>query len=128
MKLCAHCGGQNRDQARFCGHCGRPLNEQPLQGAASRPSEETRKPLFGTRTYTILAAIGWLTLFAPFVTLRSCGVQQTFWGIDWIEFQYGQGKEHVSHEKTPRKEKVPPSASLEEGLQAKLEELEAKQE
>lgn len=25
MKPCSHCRGQNRDEARFCGHCGRPF-------------------------------------------------------------------------------------------------------
>src|SRR5262245_5112408 len=25
MKHCTHCGGENRDQARFCGHCGKPF-------------------------------------------------------------------------------------------------------
>jgi hypothetical protein len=124
MKLCAHCGGQNRDQAQFCGHCGKPLSKQPSWGATSQPAGEIRKTLFGTKTYAVLAAIGWLTLFTPFVTLRACGVQQTYWGIDWIALQYREEREHVSHEETLRKEKVPPSTSLE----ATLEKLQAEQE
>ncbi len=124
MKLCTHCGGQNRDQARFCGHCGRLFGEQPLQESTPQPSQETRKPLFGTKIYAVLATLGWLTLFTPFVTLRACGVQQTYWGIDWIALQYGEGSEHVSHEATLKKERVSPSTSLE----ATLEKLQAEQE
>jgi len=25
MNSCPNCGGENREQARFCGHCGKPL-------------------------------------------------------------------------------------------------------
>ena len=25
MNACTHCGKENRDQARFCGHCGKPF-------------------------------------------------------------------------------------------------------
>lgn len=28
MTTCIHCQGQNRDQARFCGHCGKPLSTE----------------------------------------------------------------------------------------------------
>lgn len=38
MPLCNVCGKQNREQARFCGYCGRPL-----QGSPSQPAQETRK-------------------------------------------------------------------------------------
>ena len=38
MPLCRVCGKQNREQARFCGYCGRPL-----QGAPSQPAAETQK-------------------------------------------------------------------------------------
>src|SRR5713101_3600468 len=38
MPLCNVCGKQNREQARFCGYCG-----QPLQGSPSQPAQETRK-------------------------------------------------------------------------------------
>src|SRR5437867_4436940 len=124
MKLCTYCGGQNRDQARFCGHCGRLFSGQPLQESTPQPSQETRKPLFGTKIYAVLAALGWLTLFTPFVTLRACGVQQTYWGIDWIALQYGEGSEHVSHEETLKKERASSSASLE----ATLENPQARQE
>lgn len=37
MPLCNVCGKQNREQARFCGYCGRPL-----QGSPSQPAEEAR--------------------------------------------------------------------------------------
>ncbi|MBI3798151.1 MAG: zinc ribbon domain-containing protein [Deltaproteobacteria bacterium] len=37
MPLCSVCGKQNREQARFCGYCGRPLPNAP-----ARPTEETR--------------------------------------------------------------------------------------
>jgi hypothetical protein len=100
------------------------LSEQPLQESTPKPSAEIRKPLFGTKIYAILATLGWLTLFTPFVMLRACGVQQTYWGIDWIALQYGEESEHVSHGETLKKGSVSPSISLE----ATLEKLQAEQE
>jgi len=38
MPLCSVCGKQNREQARFCGYCGRPL-----QNGLEQPAEETRQ-------------------------------------------------------------------------------------
>jgi len=58
------------------------------------------------------------------MTLRACGVQQTYWGIDWIALQYGEGSEQVSHEEPLKKESMSPSTSLE----AALEKLQAEQE
>src|SRR5439155_15290413 len=48
----------------------------------------------------------------------------TYWGIDWIALQYGQGSKHVSQEEPLKKERVSPSTSLE----ATLEKLQAEQE
>jgi TM2 domain-containing membrane protein YozV len=30
MKYCIHCGKENRDEARFCGHCGQTFLNAPL--------------------------------------------------------------------------------------------------
>src|SRR5262245_57363158 len=35
MKCCLHCSGQNRDQARFCGHCGSPFSPLAMEPSAS---------------------------------------------------------------------------------------------
>ena len=69
-RICYACGKQNREQARFCGYCGRPL-----QSATPKPMEETREaphvapwanwlgqvPGFrsGTRWKQISAAVGY---------------------------------------------------------------------
>jgi len=116
MPLCNACGNQNREQARFCGYCG-----QPLQAAAPKPAEEKKKPPFGTKTYAVFVAIGWLTLFTPFVTLRACGTQQNLLGTDWIAFQHGEGREGLFREKMLGNGKVPAPGPLEaalEGLRA----------
>lgn len=39
MLFCDACGNQNREQARFCGHCG-----QPLQAQVPEPSEKVGEP------------------------------------------------------------------------------------
>ncbi len=116
MRLCNACGKQNREQARFCGYCG-----QALQAVTPKPVEEKKKPLFGTKTYAVFVAIGWLTLFTPFVTLRACGTQQNLLGTDWIALQHGEGRERLLREKTLRNGKAPGPSSLE----AALEELKA---
>jgi hypothetical protein len=112
MRLCKACGKQNREQARFCGYCGRPL-----PAPTPEPTKEGKKLLLGTRTYAVLAAIGWLTLFTPFVTLRACGTQQNLSGTDWIALQHGEGKKHLLPEKTLRNGKVPTPTSLEAVLE-----------
>ena len=43
MKLCAHCGGQNRDQATFCGHCGKPLTSGILRQTEPAGSKVMRE-------------------------------------------------------------------------------------
>lgn len=43
MKPCLDCGGQNRDQARFCGHCGRPFPLPAADLAATTSGEEGRR-------------------------------------------------------------------------------------
>ncbi len=117
MRLCNACGKENREQARFCGYCG-----QPLAAETPKPTAERKKPLFGTRTYAVLAAIGWLTLWAPFVTLRACGTQQNFSGTDWITFQHGEGKKRFFHEKTLSNGRVPTPTSLEAALEGLIAE------
>lgn len=42
MKHCAHCRGENRDQARFCGHCGRPFTAETPEP----PKRKARRHLF----------------------------------------------------------------------------------
>src|SRR5262249_54644228 len=41
VKICLSCKGQNRDEAWFCGRCGRPFSMQPQQEATQKTSEET---------------------------------------------------------------------------------------
>ena len=43
MKPCVDCGGQNRDQARFCGHCGRPFPLSAVELAGATLGEEGRR-------------------------------------------------------------------------------------
>lgn len=43
MKPCGDCGGQNRDQARFCGHCGHPFPLPAAKQAETTSGEEGRK-------------------------------------------------------------------------------------
>jgi hypothetical protein len=58
MKFCGDCGGQNRDQARFCGHCGHPLSPPTVElretpwvaegeGTDARAEGRTPKVSFG---------------------------------------------------------------------------------
>lgn len=42
MRLCLACKGQNRDQARFCGHCGIRLGEVPTT-QKEQPGEDRGK-------------------------------------------------------------------------------------
>ncbi len=120
MRLCNTCGKENREQARFCGYCGRSLEAEAPKTAAAE-----KKPLFGTGTYAVLVAIGWLTLFTPFVTLKACGTQQNFWATDWISFQHGEGKTRFFRERALSNGKVPTPTSLEATLEGLIAEGEA---
>jgi hypothetical protein len=53
MKPCTHCGGQNREEARFCGHCGRPFPSEPHSQPASERS--IRRQLPSRRVATLLS-------------------------------------------------------------------------
>lgn len=44
MKPCPHCGGQNREGARFCGHCGRPFTSVPHSQPASEQGNGRQEP------------------------------------------------------------------------------------
>ena len=44
MKPCPHCGGQNRDGARFCGHCGRPFPSDHDRPPASTQRQRRQLP------------------------------------------------------------------------------------
>jgi len=124
MKRCVHCRGENRDQARFCGHCGKPFSEQPLPASTTTPPEKPRKYFFGTRSYAVLTALGWLTLFTPFVTLRACDTQVTLWGMDLLSDPSEAGRESVSRKDTLTKSTMPPVSPFETALK----EMQAEQE
>ena len=83
MKPCQDCGGQNRDQARFCGHCGRsfPLPAMDLAATTSgaegertdegkyhvgRPRVSFRVGVVVGIALTVLGQVLWTkTLFPP---------------------------------------------------------------
>jgi hypothetical protein len=49
MKPCTYCGGQNREAARFCGHCGRPFPSEPA------PEQSVERQLPSRRVATLLS-------------------------------------------------------------------------
>ena len=62
MKLCAHCGGQNRDEAQFCGHCGQPFAAStPIQkGFVERNVERASNPGLSTLLSFLWPGLGQL--------------------------------------------------------------------
>lgn len=69
MKYCHHCRGENRDGARFCGHCGRPLTTyfvSPWNLRALRKSAQDKwisGVCGGLGEYTPLPSWLWRALF-----------------------------------------------------------------
>jgi uncharacterized membrane protein YvbJ len=47
QRLCSACGKPNREQARFCGHCGRPLQDTGLETRVYSPgsAKKEEKPI-----------------------------------------------------------------------------------
>jgi len=44
MKPCIYCWGENRDAARFCGHCGQPFTSDPHRRPVSEQENERPEP------------------------------------------------------------------------------------
>ena len=61
MKYCADCGGVNRDEARFCGHCGRPFTIDAL-----KPVGPTSNSALSMRTAALYAVVVIIGLFLVF--------------------------------------------------------------
>ncbi len=74
MKQCSYCRGENRDQARFCGHCGQPLTlnapQQPTQSARSRFSVKGK--IFSSFVSGIAAGY-LLAVFLPILSKQNVG-------------------------------------------------------
>jgi uncharacterized protein YkwD len=56
MKHCSHCKGENRDQARFCGHCGRSFTA----GTPEQPKRKARRHLRPREKVLVSFALGLL--------------------------------------------------------------------
>jgi len=55
MKRCVHCGKENREEARFCGHCGKPFTSDPPRQTVSEHG--TRRQVPSRRLATVLSFI-----------------------------------------------------------------------
>ena len=120
MRVCQSCSHDNRDQARFCGRCGGPLNEQasaqapPAQRQQHNLDESSPTPPVGTHAQdnhrlswhgSILSLLG-IFVVNLLLTLLTLGLYR-FWAkvrvrrylLSQIEFEadrfayHGQGKE-----------------------------------
>lgn len=63
MKVCPSCHTSNRDQARFCNHCGHLLPLETVSGSGQvekRPFLSPRLILFGSLVLVLLFAIGFV--------------------------------------------------------------------
>jgi TM2 domain-containing membrane protein YozV len=55
MKYCTHCGKENREEARFCGHCGRAFSIDPPKQTAPAAGHSGQAP--NPRTATLLSCL-----------------------------------------------------------------------
>src|SRR5262245_28333773 len=55
MKYCIHCGKENREEARFCGHCGRQFTTDNSRQPATPGG--TVRPVPNPRTATLLSCL-----------------------------------------------------------------------
>ena len=62
MKPCVNCGGQNRDQAQFCGHCGHsfplPAMEQETTSTSEEKGGRTDEREYEVRTSIVSFSVG----------------------------------------------------------------------
>lgn len=67
MPFCVNCGAPNRDGARFCESCGKPIGQvaqgppppvQPLRTQTQQAFQSAAKPSTGTAQALTLAALG----------------------------------------------------------------------
>ena len=114
MKSCLHCQGQNRDQARFCGHCGSsfPFSESLI--VSNSRDEKNVKPRAGFRAGVITGAV--LFLFC-----------QLLWAEAWSAFQQFLAPKDIPENRKAAAERYQAVEKLEErfaeSVRAQAEEM-----
>lgn len=77
MKACPHCREQNRDEAKFCGHCAKPLSSDTLEAETKRAEgRQARRNFPGTKALKPFA-LGIVVGYLPAVALSEWTPEET---------------------------------------------------